>query len=174
MSISKAAPNLEELELMGTSNDTIVSFPVVALSLLFVFVSSGDLIVVSQWQDSITASLSLCPKLQRLTFSGTRNGANKPFFARSYNWTDGVNLDVGRLAEKDYGKYAPESFNEAARDLADGCRTLDVVTMGVMVGDLVIRYGLSARIVRESEGGAVKEVERIRPWGNLIGREEEW
>ena len=27
MSISKAAPNLEELELMGTSDDTLVSFP---------------------------------------------------------------------------------------------------------------------------------------------------
>ena len=58
----------------------------------------------------------------------------------------------------------------------DGCRTLDVVTMGNMVGDLLIRveYGTSAKIVRESEGGVVKEVKRIRAWGNIIRREEEW
>jgi len=72
------------------------------------------------------------------------------------------------------GEYAPESFYEAARDLADGCRTLDVVTVGNTIGDLVIEYGLSARIVRQSEGGAVKEVKRIPAWGNIIGREEEW
>ena len=72
--------------------------------------------------------------------------------------------------------YAPESFEDAVRGLADGCRTLDVITMGNMIGDLVIKIsdGLSAKVVRESEGGAVKEVKRIRAWGNIIGREEEW
>jgi len=43
-----------------------------------------------------------------------------------------------------------------------------------MIGDLLIKYGLSARIIRECEGGVVKEVKRIRAWGNIIGREEEW
>ena len=80
----------------------------------------------------------------------------------------------GDLPEKDYGKYAPESFDEAARDLANGCRTLTVVTMGKFPGKLVIHDGLSAMIVRECEGGSVKEVKRIRAWGNIIGREEEW
>ena len=46
--------------------------------------------------------------------------------------------------------------------------------MGNMIGDLLIKYGLSARIIRECEGGVVKEVKRIRAWGNIIGREEEW
>ena len=30
------------------------------------------------------------------------------------------------------------------------------------------------RIVRECEGGLVKEVKKIRAWGNIIGREDEW
>jgi len=119
-------------------------------------------------QDSLTTSLSLFPKLRRLSLSGPFNAFNEPFFARSPNWAE-YNEFAGVL-EKHYGTYAPESFSEAARDLADGCRTLDVVTMSNMVGDLLIKHGLSARIVRESEGGAVKDVKRIRAWGNIIGR----
>ena len=45
--------------------------------------------------------------------------------------------------EKDYGKYAPETFDEAARDLANGYRTLNVVTMGNVFGVLSIKYGMS-------------------------------
>ena len=44
MSISKAAPNLEELELMGSSDDTLVSLP------LFVVVQGSDTVSM---QDSI-------------------------------------------------------------------------------------------------------------------------
>jgi hypothetical protein len=164
MSISKAAPNLEELELMGTSDDTLVS------PLLFVVTQGCDTVLM---QDSITASLSRFPKLRCLTFSGPFNRNIKPFFRRSSSWTL---FDDPDLPEESYhdGKYDPESFNEAARDLANGCRTLTVVTMGNMTGDLLIKRGLSARIVRECEGGSVKEVKRIRAWGNIIGREEEW
>ncbi|KAF8963429.1 hypothetical protein BDZ97DRAFT_1919861 [Flammula alnicola] len=147
MSLSKAAPNLEELELMGTSDDTL---------------------------DSITTSLSRFPKLQRLTLSGGINIYAQPFFARSANWEDYADFDTGGVAEKDYGKYAPETFDEAARDLADGCRTLDIVTMGNIFGELLIKGGLSAKIIRECDGGAVKELKRIRAWGNIIGKEEEW
>ena len=126
-------------------------------------------------QDSITASLSRFPKLQRLILSGGINTYNKPFFAWSVNWTDFAEFRLGDfISEEHYGKYAPESFNEAARDLANGCRTLAVVTMGKFSGTLRIRDGLSARIIRECEGGLVKEVKRIRAWGNIIGREEEW
>ena len=160
MSISKAAPNLEELELMGLSDDTLVSLP------LFVVVQGCDTVSM---QDSITASLSRFPSLQRLTLSGRIN--HKPFFPRSANWTD---YHVGHIPEKRYGKYAPESFNEAARDLANGCRTLNVVTISNIAGGFVLRDGLSARIVRECEGGLVKGVKRILAWGNIIGREEEW
>ena len=125
-------------------------------------------------QDSITTSLSRFPKLQRLTLSGGTSYYDKPFFARSVNWTDYARFGFNVLPEKDYGKYAPESFDEAARDLANGCRTLTVVTVGKFAGKLVIQNGLSAKIVRECEGGLVKEVKRIRAWGNIIGREEEW
>ena len=71
-------------------------------------------------QDSITASLSRFPKLKCLTLSGGINGYCKPFFARSVNWTDYAEFDVGGLPEIEYGKYAPESFNEASRDLDAG------------------------------------------------------
>ena len=167
MSISKAAPNLEELELIGPSDDTLVSL------LLFTVLQGRDTVSI---QDSITASLSRFPKLQRLILSGGISNFDTPFFARSVNWADYVKSgNSGQsLPEKSYGKYAPESFNEAARDLANGCRTLTVVTMGNITGKLVIRDGLSARIIRECEGGLVKEVKRIRAWGNVIGREEEW
>ena len=38
----------------------------------------------------------------------------------------------------------------------------------------MIRHGLSAKIVRVCDGGAVKAIKRIRPRGNIIGKEEEW
>ncbi|KAF8963403.1 hypothetical protein BDZ97DRAFT_1661726 [Flammula alnicola] len=147
MSLSKAAPNLEELELTGTSDDTL---------------------------NSITASLSRFPKIQRLILSGGIKGYKRAFFARSENWEDYADYDTSHIAEEDYGKYAPETFDEAARDLADGCRTLDIVTMGNIFGELLIEGGLSAKIIRKCDGGAVKEVKRIRAWGNIIGKEEEW
>jgi hypothetical protein len=126
-------------------------------------------------QDSITASLSRFPKLQRLTLSGAFNNI-EPFFAWSFNWEDYSDFDVVNFSEESYEdhKYTPESFDEAARDLGNGCRTLTVVTMGNLAGALPIRNGLSARIIREFEGGLVKEVEWIQPWGNIIGREDEW
>ena len=170
MSISKAAPNLEELELMGTSDDTLVSLP------LFIVIQGRDTMV--SLQDSITASLSRFPKLQRLTLSGAVRPAYPPFFERSYFWTDFTEFnglaDVQVLPGRSFGKYAPESFDEAARDLANGCRTLAVVTMGRKLGDLFIYIGPSARIIRECEGGLVKEVKRIQAWGNIIGKEWEW
>jgi hypothetical protein len=172
MSISKAAPNLEELELMGTSDDTLVS------PLLFVVTQGRDTVSM---QDSITASLSRFLKLQCLTLSGPLLDYIQPFFEWSSSWTEYVRsvswTERSDLPDSDgYNdcKYAPKSFNEAARDLANGCRTLTVVTMGNIVGDLLIHDGISARIVRECEGGSVKEVKRIRAWGNIIGREEEW
>ncbi|KAF8954053.1 hypothetical protein BDZ97DRAFT_1928947 [Flammula alnicola] len=147
MSLSKAAPNLEELELTGTSDDTL---------------------------DSITASLSRFPQIQRLILSGGIDSSERAFFARSKNWEDYTDFDTIHIAEEDYGKYAPETFDEAARDLADGCRTLAIVTMGNIFGELLIKGGPSAKIIREYDGGAVKEVKRIRAWGNIIGKEEEW
>ncbi|KAG6835358.1 hypothetical protein H0H93_002193 [Arthromyces matolae] len=146
MSVARAAPDLEELELMGDSDDTI---------------------------DSITASLCRMRKLNRLTLSGPINGNNAPFFKSSCNWTEYADWDL-TVSEDLFGRYGPSSSDQAMHDLADGCRTLETITFGNMIGDLLIKDGVSARIVRDTEGGSVKEVRKIRAWGNIIGREEEW
>ena len=73
-----------------------------------------------------------------------------------------------------YGKYAPESFEVAAQDLANGCRTLDTITFGNNLRKMFTRNGLSVRVVREEPGGEVKELRRVWALGNIIGREEEW
>ena len=122
-------------------------------------------------QDSLTTSLSRFSKLQRLTLSGP----NKAFFPRSSNWEEYVDFYVGGVDEEDYGKYAPETFDEAARDLANGCRTLNVVTIGISVfGQVSIKDELSRKIVRECDGGTVKQLKKIRALGSIIGREDEW
>jgi hypothetical protein len=123
-------------------------------------------------QESFTASLSRFLKPQRLILSGGDNVGNTAFFGSSHCWEDyGENsADPDRYHEK----YTPKSFNEAAHDLADGCRTLNIVTMSDSFGELSINEGLSAKIVRECDGGAVKELRRIQPRGNIIGKEEEW
>ena len=114
MSISKAAPKLKELELMGTSDNTLVSL------LLFVVIQGHYTVSM---QDSITASLSQFSKLHCLTLSGPFNVFNKPFFAWSTNWTDYTEFEffIDDVPKKRYGKYAPESFDEAAQDLVNGC-----------------------------------------------------
>ncbi|KIM36825.1 hypothetical protein M413DRAFT_31439 [Hebeloma cylindrosporum] len=145
MSLSKAAPNLEELELMGTSDETL---------------------------ESLTTSLSWFSKLKRLTLSGGIDSHNKPFFARSTNWEDYAGFDT--YDSKHYGKYASESFDEAARDLANGCCTLDVVTMGNIFAKFSIMDGLSRKIVRKCDGGEVKQLIKTRALGNIISREDEW
>jgi hypothetical protein len=77
--------------------------------------------------------------------------------------------------EKDYyGKYAPKTFDEAVRDLANGCRTLNVVAMGNDVGELSISDGMSRRVVRECDGGRVKHLKKTKHFGSIIGREDEW
>jgi len=57
--------------------------------------------------------------------------------------------------------------------LGDGYRTLESVTVHDEIGELCIRDGLSGRLVRD-EQGTVVSVERITPWGRVIGKEEEW
>ena len=166
MSLSKAAPNLEELELMGTSDDTLAS--------LFFFFSCYVLNKVHSMQDSLTTSLSRFSKLQCLILSGGINISNPPFFARSSNWEEYAEFYTAEVKEKDYGKYAPETFDEAARDLANGCRTLNVVTMGNALGELLIKNGLSRKVVRECDGGTVKQLKKTRALGSVIGREDEW
>ncbi|KAG6855981.1 hypothetical protein H0H87_008694 [Tephrocybe sp. NHM501043] len=148
MSIAKAAPNLEELELMGDSDDTI---------------------------NSITASLSRLPKLNRLTLSDPINGTSvRGFFTASFTWSEYLWRNLG-VPEYDSQHYRPKSFHQAVFDLANGCRTLETVNFCSSIGDLLMRGGVSGVIIRETEGGFVKEVKRINAsWGNMVGREEDW
>jgi hypothetical protein len=127
-------------------------------------------------QDSIAASLSHLPKLCQPTLSGVINSIYKPFFPQSYNWKDYAPSNTGGLLEKDYGKYALESFKVAVQDLANGCWTLDTVTIGNDLGEFWIEdgNGFSMRVVRERLGGPVKGLRRILEWRNMIGKEEEW
>ncbi|KAG6826005.1 hypothetical protein H0H92_001470 [Tricholoma furcatifolium] len=144
MSISKAVPNLEHLELMGTSDDTI---------------------------DSIAASLRLMPKLNRLTLSDPDSGKALPFFPWSYTWAEYAD-SPHRISKDQFKKYRPPSFDEAVRDLANGCPTLETVTFSNMIPAASMMRGLSARIFREPVGGLMKEARRIRAWGNIMGMEE--
>lgn len=164
MSLSKAAPNLEELELMGTSGDTLAS-------LLF-FCTPYILIRINSMQDSPPRYLG--SQSYSASLSGGINSYNKPFFARSPNWEEYAEFNTGGVAENYCGKYAPETFDEAARDLANGCRTLDVVTMGNIFGELSIKDGLSRKVVRECNRGTIKELKKTKALGNIIGREDEW
>ena len=137
MSIAKAAMNFEELELMKASDDTLVRFLSPHLFSPFTVL-----------QVSIVTSLSRLQKLHRLTFSGGINPYNNLFFPRSYNWDEYTKFNPScGIKEKDYGKYAPENFKVAALDLANDCPTLDTVTIGNAIGDFLIKYGLSARIM---------------------------
>lgn len=71
-------------------------------------------------------------------------------------------------------KYSPRSFDECVKDLANGCPTLEIITAGDKAGQFLIPDGLSARIEREFERGPVRKVKRVKAWGSIIGREEEW
>jgi len=117
--------------------------------------------------------LSQFPKLQGLTLCGGISGYKTAFFESCVKWQDYSWSYYPKVDETDHGKYAPETFDEAARDLANGCRTLDIVTMGNVLGELLIKDGLSARIIRKCDGGAVEQVKRIRAWGRIVGKEEE-
>ncbi|KAG6836452.1 hypothetical protein H0H93_007884 [Arthromyces matolae] len=145
MSIAKAAPNLEELELMGTSDDAI---------------------------DSITSALCRLPKLSHLILSGPIDGLNMPFFESCRNWMEYAyfRFTIPAEALEKYA-YAPLSFDQAACDLARGCPTLETVTFGDMIGDLRIEPGVSGRILRD---GTDVKVRRIKAWGRSIGIEEDW
>ncbi|KAG6835732.1 hypothetical protein H0H93_015264 [Arthromyces matolae] len=145
MSIAKGAPNLEELELMGESNDTI---------------------------DSITSALGRLSKLTQLTLSGPTNMVNLPFFESCRNWVEYEKLEDPISADElQQYAYAPASFDQAAYDLARGCPALERVTIGKRIGELLFSDGVSGRIVRD---GTNLKVQRIQAWGNDIGKELDW
>ncbi|KAG6816864.1 hypothetical protein H0H93_007678 [Arthromyces matolae] len=149
MSIAKAAPNIEELELVGDSDDTV---------------------------NSITSALSRLPKLTQLTLSATQVHRGS-FFESCHNWPEFLaRWYHARMIPDDRLQgyaYAPLSFDQAVYDLASGCSTLERVTFGYTFGTLLTMGGVSGRVIR-GEDGEVKEVQRVAAWANGIGKEEDW
>ena len=52
----------------------------------------------------------------------------------------------GEAAGDDLEKYAPETFEEAAHDLADGCLTLTIVTMNDSFEELLSEWGSATEV----------------------------
>ncbi|KAF8904061.1 hypothetical protein CPB84DRAFT_1773292 [Gymnopilus junonius] len=129
---------------------------------------------------SLITSLFMLPRLHRLIFSSPLT--SQPFFESSVIWKECARSfrNLGRTKDDfDTLQYAPRSFEECATDLANGCRTLDTITMCAHdVGDLLIKFhddkSVSARVEREFAGGPVRKVRKARAWGRTVGREEEW
>ncbi|EIN09960.1 hypothetical protein PUNSTDRAFT_125934, partial [Punctularia strigosozonata HHB-11173 SS5] len=126
MSVAKAAPNLEELELMGPSCDRL---------------------------DAISSSLSLMPKLRHLSISGPQNYTQKPFFEVSRLWVedDPKQRDLIVDTYDPAPLYTPDNFERVALDLANGCRTLGTISLSSRVAEW-LADDKTARIIRNEEG----------------------
>lgn len=66
------------------------------------------------------------------------------------------------------------TFDETARDFENGCRTVEVVTMGNTLNELSVSNGLRREIVRECDKGVVTQLRKTKALGNIIGREDQW
>jgi hypothetical protein len=114
------------------------------------------------------------PKLQHLGISGPHNYSQKPFFEASRLW---VEADPDQRADimatyEPAAAYTPDDFEEAVRDLGNGCRTLQTISLSSRLAEW-FPDDRTARIIR-SERGEVEEVIMHRWRGRVIGREQEW
>ena len=86
MSISKAAPNLEELELMGTSDDTLVTLPCSLLSFRDVIRSKCRIPSPSPYPGS--QSYNVSPRL--VSISAANPSLLSPFFFCFFFWNQNL------------------------------------------------------------------------------------
>lgn len=70
--------------------------------------------------------------------------------------------------------YSPESFEQAARDLAHGCSSLEMIRMHARMSSRDATTDLACRVVRDGESGTVKNIDMPKNGGMTIGREELW
>jgi len=143
MSINKAAPRLEELELSGTSRDSL---------------------------ESLTNAFSRFVKLNTLVFSGPVNGNYSPFFESSSQWSHYRKWGVSYSSP---APYAPASFEQAARELAGGCPTLEMICVRSRMDRRDKSTDLACRIIR-GDHGSMMDIAMRKVGGMIIEREEEW
>jgi len=148
MTLSKAAPHLQELHLSGTSSDHI---------------------------GNLTSGLSLFHRLETLVISACSTIDHRAFFLSSSLWSS--RFHSCRNRNRYHGRcstllYAPRSFREAAQDLAEGCQSLQTVRIQARVG---YRGGLTDDAVRVVHyDGCVLLFTKRTSGVMIIGREEEW
>lgn len=143
MSVAKATPHLRELHLSGTSRDTL---------------------------DNLTSALSWISKLEALVISGPTNIYHKPFFTSSAQWPQYFPC---RDSYSDPILYAPQSLEQAAYDLAQGCSKLQMICTQGRLGYRDAPGDLACQVVRH-DNGSVKDIYIRKNGGMIIGREDEW
>jgi hypothetical protein len=158
--LAKAVPELEELELVGQSNDGIVSSS-----------TSRVLSINHNAQDALTSSLQRFHHLHTLIISGPATMYTPKFFRSSVAWSQYEDMDMGQPPD---GPYAPQSLEEALYDLGNGCRTLEQIRVSNHLGELFHEKDTTATIIRDGPAGPVKDLKIRKGWGRLIGREDEW
>jgi hypothetical protein len=163
MSLTKAAPHLEELELSGTFRDSLVS-PQYTYDL-------ASLMVIYIIKESLTHSLSRFYALKTFVVSGPVIGRYKPFFESSGHWPQYRELDI--LFDSP-APYAPLSLEQAARDLADGCDSLLTIAVRSRIGHRDPTTDFACQVIRDHDSSVVRDVIMRRTGGMVIGREEEW
>jgi len=67
-----------------------------------------------------------------------------------------------------------QSFEEAACDLGNGCRTLEQIRVSTGVGLFFHEMDVTATLIRDGSAGLVKDLRVRKGWGRLIGQEDEW
>ena len=70
--------------------------------------------------------------------------------------------------------YAPESFEQAARDLAQGCSSLQMIRMQAFLIYRDNATDLACQVIRDGDTGNVTDIDMQRNGWMTIGREEEW
>ena len=96
---------------------------------------------------------------------------HKPFFASSSRWPKYLQLDMQYDGPE---LYAPESFEQAARDLAQCCSSLQMIRMQAFLGYRDDPSDLACQVIRDGDTGNVTDIDTQRNGWMTIGREEEW
>jgi hypothetical protein len=146
--LSRSAPNLEELELIGHSKATRVR------RRHFSHLACFNSII-----QELLYSLQGFHQLRTLIISGAASGTPE-FFRSSVYWSHYANIISRRFndAHNYPGIYAPLSLQDAVSDLGNCCRTLEKIRFSSHVGQLFHSLDLTGTIVRDEIAGRVRGV----------------
>lgn len=114
------------------------------------------------------------PKLRHLGISGPQNYTQKPFFEASRLWVedDPKQRDLIVDTYDPVPPYSPDNFERAVLDLANGCRTLETISLCSRLTEW-LAGDRTARIIR-NEDGTVDTMVMSKQRGRVIGREYDW